>query len=187
MDTKRAALTAVFSALTIALSPGISRISIPSPFVGIPYEVWEIPVFVAFLSVGSKPGLFVACVGSLALFAFKPGVMAAGGVIACFAMLGGFYLAYKLVTRKVPDGARLSSRKTVVAATAGGIIFRTIVMAVQNYYTLPLVVSIPQSYLLGVVIPLTAIFNVTEALYVIPISYFLAKAISARLKMGGKI
>jgi riboflavin transporter FmnP len=93
------------------LNPGISRISIPSPFFGLPYQVWEIPIFVALLSVGPKPGLFVAGVGSLMLLAFQPTVIAAGGIIACFAMLCGFYLAYKLVTRNVPDGAQLSTKK----------------------------------------------------------------------------
>ena len=191
MDTKRVALIAVFAALSIILSPGISRISIPSPFFGLPYQVWEIPIFVAFLLLGAKPGLFVACLGSLALVAFQPTFIAVAGVLACFAMLGGFYLAYKLVTRNVPIGMTPSTRKTVIATTAGGIIFRTWVMAVQNYYTLPLVLplmgyEVSQSLMLGVIIPLVALFNVTEPLYVIPVSYFLAKAIGSNLKIGNK-
>jgi riboflavin transporter FmnP len=188
MDTKRIALVAVFSALTVVLSPGISRISIPSPFFGLPYQVWEIPIFVAFLSVGPKPGLFLAGVGSLMLLAFQPTIIAVGGIIACFATLFGFYLAYKLVTRNVPDEANLSTKKTVAAVTVGGIIFRTAVMAVQNYYMLPLAgFNMSQSYLLGVVIPLVAVFNITEPLYVIPISYFVAKAICLNHKIGSKL
>jgi hypothetical protein len=121
-------------------------------------------------------------IGSLALLLYQPTVMAASGVIACFAMLGGFYLAYKLLNRKVSDGTKLLTKKTVVATTAGGIIFRTAVMAVQNYYVLPLAISMPTSYLLGVVIPSVALFNLTEPLYVIPISYLLAKTINANFK-----
>jgi riboflavin transporter FmnP len=192
MDTKRVALIAIFTALAVALSPGISRIRIPSPFFGLPYQVWEIPIFVAFLVVGPKSGLFVACAGSVVLVAFQPTFIAVAGVLACFAMLGGFYLAYKLVTRNVPQGITPSTRKTVIATTAGGIIFRVLVMAVQNYYTLPIMLplmgyNVSQSFMLGVVIPLVAIFNMTEPLYVIPISYFIGKAIGSNLKIGNKI
>jgi riboflavin transporter FmnP len=184
MDTKRAAVTALFSALAIALSPGVSRISIPSPFFGLPYQVWEIPVFVAFLVIGLRPGLFVACVGCLALLAFQPTIIGIGGIIACIAMLGGFYLGYQLATRNGQNGAKISTKKTIVATTAGGIIFRIGAMAVQNYFMLPLILNVPQSFLLGVVIPLVAVFNATEPLYVIPLSYFVAKAIRSNLKIG---
>ncbi len=187
MDTKRTALTAVFSALAIALSPGISRISIPSPFFGLPYQVWEIPIIVSFLAIGWKPGFFVACVGCLALLAFQPTIIAIGGIIAFFAMLGGFFLAYKLVTRNVQDGAEISVKKTVVATTAGGIVFRIVAMVIQNYFMLPLVLAVPQPYLVGVVIPLVAVFNATEPLYVIPISYIVAKAISSNLKIDSSL
>jgi riboflavin transporter FmnP len=192
MDTKRVALIAVFAALAIALSPGISRISIPSPFFGLAFQVWEIPIFVAFLVVGPKSGLFVACVGSVVMFAFQPTFIAVGGVLACFAMLGGFYLAYKLVTRNLPQGITPSTRKTVIAVTAGGVVFRTLVMAVQNYYTLPMMLplmgyNVSQSFIVSVVIPLVVLFNVTEPLYVIPVSYLVAKAIGSNLKIGNKI
>jgi len=188
MNSKRLALVAVFAALAIILSPGISRISIPSPFFGLPYQVWEIPIFVAFLLFGPKFGLFVAGVGSAALIAFQPSLLAAAGVLAFFAMLGGSYLAYKLVTHNVAKGITPSTRKTVIAITAGAIIFRTWVMAVQNYYMLQLVyTSMTQSFLVSVVIPLVALFNITEPLYVIPVSYFVAKAIGSNLKIGNKI
>ncbi len=187
MDAKRVALTAVFSALAIAVSPGISRISIRSPFFGLPYQVWEIPVFVAFLTIGLKPGLFVACIGCLALLVFQPTIIAVGGIIACFAMLGGFYLAYKLATRNASNGVTLSTKKTVAATTAGAIVFRIGVMAVQNYFMLPLVLTVPQAFLIGVVIPLVAVFNATEPLYVIPVSYFVAKIIRSNLKIDSSL
>lgn len=188
MDTKRVALVAVFAALAIILSPSISRISIPSPFFGLPYQVWEIPIFVAFLMFGPKLGLFVAGVGSVVLVALQPMWVVAAGVLACFAMLGGFYLAYKLVTRNVAKETTPSTRKTVIAITAGAIIFRTLVMAVQNYYMLQLMYpSMTQSFLVSVAIPLVALFNATEPLYVIPVSYFVAKGIGSSLKIGNKI
>jgi len=188
MNSKRLALVAVFAALAIVLSPGISRISIPSPFFGLPYQIWEIPIFVAFLLFGPKFGLFVAAVGSAVLVAFQPTFIAVSGVLACFAMLTGFLLAYNLVVRSaLPQNPGPSRRKTVIAMTAGGIIFRTWVMAVQNYFLLPFAVPMPQSELIGVVIPIVALFNITEPLYVIPASYFLARGIGSRLKMGNKI
>jgi riboflavin transporter FmnP len=192
MDTKRVALVAVFAALAIVLSPGISRISVPSPFFGLPYQVWEIPIFVAFLLLGPKPGLLIALIGSAAVVAFHPTLMAVSGVLAFFAMLGGFYLAYKLVARNVPPRTIASTRKTVIATTAGGIIFRIGVMIVQNYYMLPMFLSLngldsSPSVVLGFYIPLVALFNATEPLYVIPVSYFVAKAIESNLKLDNRI
>jgi riboflavin transporter FmnP len=192
MDTKRVALVAVFAALTIVLSPDISRISIPSPFFGLPYQVWEIPIFVAFLLLGSKPGFLIFGVGSLVLVAFRPDPIAVGGVLACFSMLGGFYLAHRLVTRSVPEGTTPSTRKTIIATTAGGIIFRTGVMAVQNYFTLPLYLSVlgrdnSPSLLISFYMPMVAAFNITEPLYVIPLSYLIAKAIRSNLRIGNKL
>ncbi len=188
MDTKRVALVAVFSALAITLSPGISRISIPSPFFGLPYQVWEIPIFVAFLMFGPRFGLFVAAVGSMTLVAFQPTFIAVTGVLAGFAMLTGFLLAYKLVARNgSPESIPPSTRKTVIAITAGGIFFRVWVMAVLNYFVLPFAYDMTQSFLVSVAIPSVAAFNITEALYVIPGSYFLARVIGSNLKIGNKI
>ncbi len=141
----------------------------------------------AFLVVGLRPGLFVAGIGCLALLVFQPTIIALGGIIACFAMLSGFYLAHKLSSRNVEKEAGLSTKKTVAAATAGGMAFRIGVMAVQNYFMLPLVLSVPQSVLVGVVIPIVAVFNATEPLYVIPISYFVAKTICSHLKIDSSV
>lgn len=178
MNTKRIALVAVFAALAIVLNPDVSRISIPSPFFGLPYQVWEIPIFVAFLVVGPVPGLFVALIGSLALLALHPNIVGFGGIVACLAMLGGFYLASKLVIRNTTPEKPHSTKRALIATTTGGVIFRAGIMAIQNYYMLPLM-GYPQSVLVSVVIPIVALFNATEPLYVIPISYFLGKAINS--------
>ena len=184
MNTKRIALVAVFAALAIVLNPDVSRISIPSPFFGLPYQVWEIPIFVAFLVVGPVPGLFIALIGSLALLVLHPNIVGFGGIVACLAMLGGFHLACKLVTRNTTPEKPPSTKRVVIATTAGGVIFRTGIMAVQNYYMLPLMgLDFPQSVLVTVVSPVVALFNATEPLYVIPISYFLGKAINSQLKL----
>jgi hypothetical protein len=74
----------------------------------------------------------------------------------------------------------------VIAATVGAIIGRTGVMAVQNYYTLSLMTALSQTYIISIM-PIIALFNVTEPLYVIPISYFLARAISSNLKLGNRL
>ncbi len=92
MDTKRVAIVAVFAALAIILNPDVSRISFPAPFLPfLPYQNWEIPIFTAFLLLGPKPGLFIALIGSAGPLAFHPTFIAVGGIIACLAMLGGFY------------------------------------------------------------------------------------------------
>ncbi len=65
-------------------------------------------------------------------------------------------------------------------------------MVIQNYFMLPPMLSLigldfSQSVILGVYIPLVALFNATEPLYVIPISYFLARAISSNLRIGNRL
>jgi riboflavin transporter FmnP len=186
MDTKRVALTATFAALAIVLNPDISRISIPAPFPPfLPYQVWEIPIFVAFLLFGPKPGLIIAIIGSAAIVTLHPNIIGFGGVIAMLAMLGGTYIAYRIVTRNVPLEITPSTRKTIIATTAGGIILRTGVMAVQNYFMLPLI-GYPMTFVASIS-PLIALFNATEPLYVIPFSYILAKVIGSNLKIGNKL
>lgn len=186
MDTKRVALVAIFAALAIVLNPNVSRISIPSPFLLLPYQLWEIPTFVAFLVIGPKPGILIALISSAGMLAFNQNIVAIGGVIALFAMLGGFYLAYKLITRNVTPEKTPSTRKTLLATTASAVVFRTVVMAAQNYYTVTLMTGLPQSAVISMM-PLVALFNITEPLYVIPVSYLIAKTISSNLKVGNKI
>jgi riboflavin transporter FmnP len=190
MDTKLISLIAVFAALAVVLNPTISRISVPAPFFPLLfYEVWEIPIVVALFLVGPKPAAAVGLIASFALLAFRPTYMAIGGIVACVSMLAGAYTGYWLSLRKVTQEKTPSARKTVVFCTAGAIIFRTLVMAIQNYAMLryPIIgLNLSEAVIIAIIPPI-ALFNATEPLYVIPLGYFIARITNKNLKVGNKI
>lgn len=190
MDTKRISLVAIFAALAIALSPAISRISVPAPFFPIlAYTVSEIPIVIVLLLAGFKPGVTAGLIASLASLAFHPTYIVVWGIVAVLSMLTGVYLGCRLATRNVAQEKTPSTSRTVLFCTAGGIIFRTVVMAIQNYALLryPVIgMSLPESVIIAIMPPV-ALFNATQPLYVVPISYFIAKTINKHLKIGNKI
>jgi riboflavin transporter FmnP len=186
MNSKTVALTAVFGALTIALNPAFSHISIPAPyFPFIAYEIWEIPLIVIFLLVGFKQGAAVAVINGLILLAFFPKFTIIGSVIASICMLSGVYVAFRLTTYRFPQEKTIWTKKLIIACTAGAIVFRTLIMALINYtllgYPIPFGLHLSQPMILTIM-PFIAIFNVTEPLYVIPIGYLIAKALKTRTR-----
>jgi riboflavin transporter FmnP len=190
METKLIALTAIFAALAIVLNPAISRIAVPAPFFPLlAYTVTGIPIVIVLLLAGPKPGFTVGLIASLALLVFLPTYIILWGIVADLSMLTGVYLGYKLATRNVAQEKPPSTRKTVVFCTAGGIIFRTLIMAIQNYAILryPIIgMNLPESIIIAIIPPI-ALFNATEPLYVVPLGYLIAKTINKNLKIGNKI
>jgi riboflavin transporter FmnP len=180
MDTKIIALTAIFAALAIALNPAISRIAVPAPFFPfLAYTVSEIPIVVVLFLAGYKAGVTAGLISSLAALAFSPTYIVVWGIVAGLSMLTGVYLGYRLAARNVAQEKTPSTMKTVIFCTAGGIIFRTVIMAIQNYALLryPVIgLELPESVIVAIMPPI-ALFNITLVLYVVPISYFIAKTI----------
>ena len=188
MDTKRIALVAIFAALTIVLSPTISRISIPSFFPLLKYNFFELPIVIALLLLGLKPGVAVGLIASIALLPLQPTYIVIWGIAAWLSMLTGVYMGYKLVTRNSPEGKVPSAKKTALFCTAGGIVLRVLVMAIQNYTLLryPIIgMNLPESVIIAIIPPI-ALFNATQPLFVVPLGYFLAKKIELSLKVGNQ-
>ncbi len=190
MNTKSVSVAAVFAALAVALNPVFSRISIPAPyFPFIHYEIWEIPIVIVFLVIGFKEGLLVFVINSVILVALSPWFITFGGVVACFSMLSGVYIAYKLLNRNAQPGKALSAKKALIACTIVGIVFRTLVMAAFNYVMLrnpiPFGLNMPESLIIATMPPI-AVFNITEPLYVVPIAYLLAKIVNKNLRIDAK-
>ena len=77
---------------------------------------------------------------------------------------------------------------TFVFDTIIAIFLRVIVMTLVNYVTLqqpyPLGFELPEIQVIAT-LPLTAIFNATVVLYVIPIGEFIANVVKSRLKLEG--
>ena len=73
MNTKRLTLIIVFIALTTALN--IDGPKIPAPYAPfLYYQLWEIPIVVAFLAMGPKAGVTIAVINTLILLAFFPAI-----------------------------------------------------------------------------------------------------------------
>jgi len=190
MDARKIAIIAIFAALAIVLNPAISRISVPAPFFPIlAYTVSEIPIVAVLLLAGYKAGVTAGLISSLASLAFHPTYIVVWGIAAVLSMLSGVHLGYRFAARNAAQGKTPSPGKTVAFCTAGGIIFRTVVMAIQNYAILryPVIgMSLTESVILAI-IPPVALFNATQPLYVVPISYFVAKTINKHLKVGNRV
>ncbi|HXX88088.1 MAG TPA: hypothetical protein VEH86_06570 [Candidatus Acidoferrum sp.] len=184
MNTRDLAAAAVFSALGAVLN---FLIRIPDPFANfLYYQIWEIPLLVAFFLFGTTVMLLVTAVNTLILFAFFQGGLPLGPLywlIAWLSMMAGIGLIKILLGRH--------ALKNVVATatlfTGFGIFFRTSIMSLVNYvvlrYPSPVGYSMPESAIL-VDVPLIAFFNATLALYTIPISYSLAQVVTRYLRLS---
>ncbi|MCJ7793557.1 hypothetical protein MUP42_01345, partial [Candidatus Bathyarchaeota archaeon] len=77
MKTKTLSLIIIFVALTTALN--IAGPKIPAPYAPfLYYQIWEIPIVAAFLTVGPKTGVSVAALNTLILLAVFPGNLPTG-------------------------------------------------------------------------------------------------------------
>jgi riboflavin transporter FmnP len=183
LNTKKLAAIVVFAALAIALN--LSPIKIPAPYAPyLIYQIWEIPIVTAFLLFGAVVGVLIAAVNTVALFAFFPGALPTGpmyNLAAVLSMLLGIGLT-RIVLKK-----HFAAHETVVAGlyTASGIIFRTIFMDIVNYSLLrfppPIGYGFDEPAILAS-LPLVTIFNLTLALYTVPIGYSLARILESSMK-----
>ncbi len=200
MNTKTLALIIIFVALTTALN--IAGPKIPFPFAPfLYYQIWEIPIVAAFLTIGPKTGLAVAGLNTLLLLIVFPGNLPTGpfyNLIAELAMLIGIYAAYKLATYRCPTekiGSFLKQHKLglSISATALGVTTRVIITTVANYSLIaqPSPIGFGSFFSFGglggqagviAFLPFSVLFNATIALYTIPIGVIVAIAINSNFK-----
>ena len=178
MKTRDLASGVVFSALAIVLN---FLIRVPDPFASfLFYQIWEIPILIAFFLFGVATMLFVTCVNLVALFIFFQGASILGPVywlIAWLSMVAGIGLIKIFLDRR-------SIKNVAIIAglyTAFGVTFRTVVMVLVNYSVLrfppPIGFSLPEPAILAYV-PALAFFNATLALYTILISYSISRSLA---------
>lgn len=191
-STKTLALIIIFAALAIALN--MYGPKIPFPLADFLYfQLWEIPIVIAFLLIGPKTGLAVAGLNTVVLFMFFQGGLPAGpfyNLAAVLAMMLGIYLPYKIATRgkKENIGAYLKKHIAIItiSATTLGIILRVALMSIINYIALqqvyPFGYQFPEPAALAY-IPLIAVFNAIIAAYTIPISLAITVALESRVKV----
>ncbi|MDG7018437.1 MAG: hypothetical protein JRN73_08825 [Nitrososphaerota archaeon] len=153
-------------------------VKIPAPYASfLTYEVWEIPIVVAFLIFGWRAGVAVALINFLVLQLIAPGQLATGplyNLAAVLLMLLGIQIAGVFTT---------GTKVAVAAATALGILVRVggmnFLMAALMPLPPPVGFAIPPP-LLPEFLLLIAIFNGTVALYTIPVAYWLARVARSR-------
>ena len=77
MNTKTVAIIGVFAALGIVLN--VSPLKVPAPYAPfLIYQVWEIPIVVAFLLYGTRVGGLITVINTIALLAIFPGALPTG-------------------------------------------------------------------------------------------------------------
>ncbi len=145
MDTKKLSLTIVFAALAIALNPTFTQIQLAAPFAqGLIYQIWEIPIVVAFLIISPIAGLGVSLLNTAVLFAIFPGYLPTGpayNLAATLSMQVGIFAAVAIGKRffcsKNLDTNILTKAKWLAIATTTGILTRVAFMSIVLYFALP--------------------------------------------------
>lgn len=194
MNTKSLALIIIFAALTIALNVAGPKIPAPyAPFLY--YQIWEIPIVVAFLVLGLLAGLVTSAINTIILTAYFTGGYSVLGpvynLIAILAMMLGIYAPYIIATRghkteNLSSFLRQHLKMISVSATALGIITRVAITSVVNYFVLQQSPPVGFSYKPAAAlafVPLGALFNSTVALYTIPIAFAIAIPVLSRFRI----
>jgi len=185
MNTKTIAAIAVFAALTVALYY-LAPVRIPAPYATfLIYQIWEIPIVVAFLLFGPLVGVTVTTINTIVLLFLFPGALPTGplyNLAAVLSMLLGIYITLRFVVRnfKIRSKALL-----VVFSTAIGSVLRVGIMTIVNWaflrYPYPIGFNMPDGALIAI-LPLIGLFNFTVTLYTIPIGHLIARVVSTGTK-----
>jgi riboflavin transporter FmnP len=189
MNTKAFAMSITFAVVAMVLNPAVTGIKIPSPFLtGLYYQVWDIPIMVAFLLLGFKYGVFAGVLNSVFLFAVFPGpsqpFYAPSNVVAQFSMMIGIYLAIKLFIRRREAVQKTSSRiKLVVTSTVLGTIVRLPIMLAIMFLILHYLMGIAQSVTFALLF-VQVIYILVISAYTIPVAFVVARAVNKNLKVG---
>ncbi len=195
MNTKKLALTIVFAALAIALNPSFTYIQLMAPYAyGLIYQIWEIPIVVAFLIISPVAGVSISLLNTAVLLAVFPGVMPTGPIYnlsATLSMQAGIFAAATVAKRylkgKTENPVARFAPKWVAFSTTMGIITRVLFMSIVLYFALPQ--PSPIGFSMPIIdtvayLPLAAVFNSTLALYTIPIGYLLARTVTKNLRLN---
>lgn len=192
MDTKKLALIVIFTALAIVLG---QLVKIPAPYAPfLYYQIWEIPIIVAFILISPWAGLLISLLNTGVLLIIFPGELPTGPIYNLAAILTmqlGVFIV-ELIIRKVANRNKekqatlIYAPKWVAAATVTGIVTRTAFMTVINYLALPqappIGFGLPQEVVIAF-LPAIAIFNASIALYTIPVSYIIANSVKKALRL----
>lgn len=172
---------AIFASLAIVLH--LSPLKIPAPFAPfLIYELWEIPIIVAFFLYGTRVSLGVATINFMSLLVIFPGEIQAGPIynlIAITSMILGLFLAYKITrsSKRFTNNVWLFALSIILGPG-----MRVLVMTVVNTALLPFPPPLGFNMPFETVmywIPFIAFFNASVAIYSILIARLLMRSITA--------
>lgn len=181
--SKEIAGAAIFTAIAIVLNLAIK---VPAPYASfLIYEVWEVPIVVAYLVFGLRVSISVSIINLLALQLIFPGALPTGPIynlMAILFMLLGLAMANKAIPKLRRDLATI-----VLVATTFGVATRvagmTVAMQILMPLSPPLGFGIPSGAMPSL-LGLIAFFNGSLVIYTVPLAYFIFKAIPSRYKPG---
>lgn len=170
---------AIFAALAIVLH--LSPAKIPAPYAPfLIYELWEIPIIIAFYLYGVKVSLAVAGINFMSLLVIFPGSLQAGPIynlIAIASMIFGILLVYQ-ITR---SGSRFKNNVwlfglTIIFGSVARVLIMTVVNATLLPFPPPFGFNMPFEAVFSI-IHLLALFNASVAIYSIVIARILIRVI----------
>ncbi len=182
MNTKAVALTIVFTALALALTP----IAVPAVFLRATfYRFWEIPAVMALFLVSPLSGVAVALLRVLGEMTLFPGPLGVIGplstVLPTLGMLFGVYLAGRLLNRRGLKEGKWG--KPLLFFTAFGSLMRMAVAPVVMYPIYRFVGNLPDVTIMGIM-PLLEVFALTLCIYTISSAYIIARLVHRTLGVG---
>lgn len=190
MNTKAFAISSAFAAVAIVLNPALTGIRIAAPFLGLYFQVWDIPIVVAFLLLGFKYGIFAGVLNSVFLFAVFPGpsqsLYAPCSVIAQFSMMIGIYFGIKFFIRRGKTEKAASKIKIVVTSTILGILMRIPIMLPIMFLILHYQMGLSEAITIALLF-VHLIYILIIVGYTIPIAFVIARAVNKNLKVGNQL
>lgn len=186
LNTKEIALTVVFTAIAIVLTP----VAVPAGYLqGFFYRFWEIPIVAAFLLRGPKIGVTVTLLRTLAELTLFPGPAGILGPLFAFpvtlAMLLGIYLGGRFLKHRAPVDEKHGVR-SIGSFTAFGALSRTICAPFVCYVMFRFFIGFSDVQLMPLM-PIFAAFALTLSLYTIPVGYLIARVVSRSLNVGNQL
>jgi hypothetical protein len=188
MRAKAVGVTAAFTALASMLN----LVPIPSAYLfGYSYQLGDIILVIAFFLFGLKIGLATAVLNMAVTMALNPNLINVVGapyyMVSVLTMVLGSYISLKMI-KKRNRNREYGQTISATCATFFSVITRTLIMLPLDLFAFKYLVAFVSGWStvasqesITLVLPLIILYNVTVPLYVIPISYYLAKHIPTRL------
>jgi hypothetical protein len=182
MRAKAVGVTAAFTALASMLN----LVPIPTAYLfGYSYQLGDIILVIAFFLFGLKIGLATAVLNMAVTMALNPNLISVIGapyyMVSVLTMILGSYIALKIIKQRTLLKGYVEA-KSAIYATFLAVATRTLIMLPLDLYAFKYLVAFvsgwsitASSESIAIALPLIILYNVTVPLYVIPISYYVAK------------